>query len=61
MTIYTMCVDAESGRYLAISASDPTIRVISHQSETHALGWLVEGNPGITIEKVVSIPTGSDD
>jgi hypothetical protein len=42
MTIYTMCVDAERGRYMAISAEDPAMKAFSHTSENEALGELVQ-------------------
>ena len=58
MIIYTVCVNPESGKYLAISASDPTLRAIAY-SEAEALADLIKKTPGITIDAVVCIETTS--
>ena len=55
MKIYTLCVDPERGKYLAISTEDPKVRAFSYSSEEEALGLLVKQNPGIVIEEVTSI------
>jgi hypothetical protein len=54
MTIYTLCVDQERGRYLAVSALDPGI-FATGSSEIEALGQLVTATPGIQVDNVVHI------
>ena len=56
MVIYTMCVDAERGRYMAISTDDPDLKVLASSAE-EALGILVRDNPGIKVDNVCSINT----
>ncbi len=56
MVIYTMCVNPESGRYIAISTDDPDRRVIA-ASEAEAIGLLVESQPGIKVDNVCRIDT----
>jgi hypothetical protein len=53
--IYTMNIDPERGKYLAISTEDPKIRAFSYDNEEAALGLLVIQHPGIVIDEVVSI------
>lgn len=56
MKIYTMCVDAERGRYMAISTIDPSIKVIAG-SEMEAVGNLVKQHATVVIEAVIHIDT----
>lgn len=56
MNIYTVCVDPERGRYLAISTEDPKMFAVSEGSFS-AVGVLVTNNPGIQIDQVIDIDT----
>lgn len=55
MRIYTVCVDPERGRYLAVSTEDATVRAESYTSEDEAVGILIREYPGLVVEKVVSL------
>jgi hypothetical protein len=60
ISIYLISVDDESGRTMAISASDPGMRAISY-TEDGALAALVKANPGITIARVIAIDSRYQD
>lgn len=61
MTIYVMCVNDETGKTLAISAEDPTIREYGWNGHDEAVGALVVRQAGlgkpITVDRVVFINT----
>ena len=60
MTIYTMCVDPERGKYLALAVGeDGWLTAISHTSEAEAIGTLVAENGEITVEAVHSVETSA--
>ena len=71
MRIYTMCVDQESGRYMAMSVDTadvpyPTAEEFSHTSEEEALGQLIkrllaERDAPVCIIEVSHIETASRD
>ena len=61
MKIYSLCVDPERGRYIAI-ADDETV-AFSHTSEEDAVGRLVAiitHEQAVTIGPVISIPTSEE-
>lgn len=61
MTIYTMCIDPQSGKYLAVSAHDARVRAVSYTSSLAAVGMLVTsvtcGGEPITIEAIQEVDT----
>lgn len=61
MTFYTLCVNAETGRYLAVSTQDISIQAFG-DSEDAALGAAIrmgisDNSGGIMVEKVEHIET----
>jgi len=57
MTIYTLCIDPERGRYIAIGSSVPPKVAMSHRSESDAVGRLVQEAAYIEVDAVISIET----
>ena len=56
MTVFTMCVDPERGKYIALAVGKGGwLTAISHTSEAEAVGLLVAENGEITIEAVNSV------
>ncbi len=54
MVICTVCINPESGTYLAISCEDPDLQAIGVSHE-EALGLLVFENPGIKVDNAIRI------
>lgn len=62
MNIYTLCVDPERGRYLAVSTENPEMIASSYTSEDEAIGILIRENPGLVIDNIFSLDqTGKRD
>lgn len=55
MTILAMCVNPESGRYVAFCAEDPLVHSDSHGCIEEAVGKLLINHPGLTVDKVVDL------
>lgn len=55
MTIFTLCVDPERGKYLAFFGEDPIVQEVSYTSTDEAVGKLMKKAVGWPVSKIVVV------